>query len=332
MNFACSALSWGRLWLHPIYRWLNTHTPVEARDQKIPTTCQLTTALAPWTRLKPSRDAVELKLLTKFHLIMTDASNLGYGASWNKELLSGLWNPKDKIKHINWKELRTITLAFGKWAGFWRNSHVRVLSDNMTAVACLNHQGSAHFPLLHEQVFQIWEICAAFQIQLSVEFLPGWLNVRADSLSRTKPVQTEWSLDKKTFSWINQQFGPLLVDLCATEENTQLAQFVSPYPCEQAVGQNILTIDWSVWKTRYLFPPCKLIPLLLPLLKQHQKHTILVAPLWTNQDWFLPLKQIFNRVTKLPPYKLLQTVGARKVHHPTPEFWDLHMWHSSEGH
>ena len=74
-------------------------------------------------------------------------------------------------------------------------SHVRVHSDNSTAVNCINRQGSARSRPLNSWVLSILHLLKKRGVAVSVFHIAGVSNVLADSLSRPDPVATEWTLD-----------------------------------------------------------------------------------------------------------------------------------------
>jgi ribonuclease HI len=265
-----------------------------------------------------------------FHL-MTDASLSGYGAAWEGRSLSGLWGAADSVKHINQLELKAVVLGIRQWAQFWTNGEVVVLTDSSTVVGCIRKQGSNKYLRFQELVHEIWALASTYHFRVSTEFLPGRLNVKADLLSRRTAIPSEWSLDRRSFLWISDHLGPFDIDLCATLENRQVNQFVSPYPCSKAVGHNVLALDWARWGRKFIFPPVALLPTLLPLLRRFANSTVVVAPWWPAQDWTLALLNIFAFHAPLPPYHLSQEVLGHRVFHPNPDFWHYHVWASSNG-
>ncbi|CAF2134595.1 unnamed protein product [Rotaria magnacalcarata] len=96
MNFACTALNWGRHWLHPVYYWMNCHAEVTSRDLKVPTTGKLFATLKHWEVIDPIQEALPLRLMTHPLTLMTDASSTGFGAAWEREVLSGIWSQTAK--------------------------------------------------------------------------------------------------------------------------------------------------------------------------------------------------------------------------------------------
>ena len=77
-----------------------------------------------------------------------------------------------------------------------QNCHVRVQSDNTTAVNYINNMGGTHSPLCNAVAKSIWLWAIERNIWLSCTYLPGKENYLADSLSRDAPTDhAEWMLN-----------------------------------------------------------------------------------------------------------------------------------------
>ena len=76
--------------------------------------------------------------------MFTDASGtVGWGAVLKDQQRGGAWSHAKKSHHINYLELQAVFLASGSWASLCQHKYVRVMADNQTAVAVLNHVGSS---------------------------------------------------------------------------------------------------------------------------------------------------------------------------------------------
>ena len=54
----------------------------------------------------------------------------------------GSWDPGESEKHINWLEVKAILLSLKPFVDHICQKHVKILSDNTTAVcSCINHMG-----------------------------------------------------------------------------------------------------------------------------------------------------------------------------------------------
>ena len=74
-------------------------------------------------------------------VISTDASLLGWGASLGQKTAGGRWSNVEKEHHINYLELKAVLLGLQSLCSSVSNSHVKVLTDNSTAVAYIRNMG-----------------------------------------------------------------------------------------------------------------------------------------------------------------------------------------------
>ena len=75
--------------------------------------------------------------------LTTDASKAGWGAIFKGEKTQGLWNEREKSRHINVLELKAI--LFGLQALVKDSDcHMQILCDNTTAVQTLKKMGTSH--------------------------------------------------------------------------------------------------------------------------------------------------------------------------------------------
>ena len=115
----------------------------------------------------------------------TDASREGWGASMGNVLM-----------HINVLELKAILLALKSFVEK-SHKHIKIMSDNTTAIHCINKMGTSHSMECHQQVLKILEWAISHKNHLSVAHIPGKLNTVTDKESRSNHVDTEWMLIPK---------------------------------------------------------------------------------------------------------------------------------------
>ena len=89
-------------------------------------------------------------------IIYTDASLEVWGASMGNVSTGGTWLPDEKLMHINVLELKAILLALKP---FLKTSHkrIKIMSDNTTAIHCINKMKTPHSMECHHEVLKIWE-------------------------------------------------------------------------------------------------------------------------------------------------------------------------------
>ncbi|KAI5645131.1 reverse transcriptase (RNA-dependent DNA polymerase) domain-containing protein [Phthorimaea operculella] len=74
------------------------------------------------------------------HFIVTDASNLGWGAYIDGVHVQGPWSPSQRNLPSNVKELLAVSFVLQEFAHLFENETVLVQSDNKTALAYLRNQ------------------------------------------------------------------------------------------------------------------------------------------------------------------------------------------------
>lgn len=212
-----------------------------------------------------------------------DASLTGWGAVVGDAKTRGHW-AHDELDHINCLELKAILLGLQSLCKDSRDTHIRIRSDNATAIACLDRCGSMRLNL-NTIVEQIFAWAESRGITLSGQHIQGLHNTEADSESRVKNLDAEWMLQPYIFHSLCQLFPMPEVDLFATRINAQLSSYVSwkPDPC--AIHTNAFTLPWSN-KNLYAFPPFSIISRVLQKIQEDEATVLTILPLWPTQVWF----------------------------------------------
>ena len=327
LNFATNALSLGRLYLIPLIRWMNAHTTDVSRDLPVFLDQDLKEALSPWLNLEFLEQPVPMNVSDPTVDIMTDASDYGWSGVTLPYIVEGHWTQEECILPICWRELKAILETIYHFADLLRGKSVRVLSDSMTALACIRHQGSVHSGDLYLLSKEILEFCQAQDISLVPVHLRGVLNVLADQGSRLGPIVTEWSLDRYTFLQICYFLGFFPeVDLFATRFNSQLLCFVSPFPDAMALAWDARFLNWSHFRSIYVFPPLNFILEVVMKLKDFLGKGFVIAPMWPSAIWFQALSQRCPERFPLPQgYSLYQYTSGGHLE-VMEEPWNLWFW------
>lgn len=155
-------------------------------------------------------------------ILTTDASPLGWGAHLEDQMFQGTWDAEVQKRSSNYKELCTIFHALQATQEVLSGSHVRILSDNSTAIAYINKQGGTQNGELMKLSFEILSLAETKFLSLGAIHLRGKENVMADFLSRHM-LQAGWCLNKQVFSNITSLWGMPEIDLFATKENHQVS-------------------------------------------------------------------------------------------------------------
>ena len=165
--------------------------------------------------------------------LFTDASDTGWGASLDDNRLSGSWSQRSSQFSINHRELLAVLYGVRGFLPLLRGRSVSLFADNTTALAYLRNQGGTHSSLLNSVAQSILRLCEAHRVRLVPQFIPGCLNVLADSLSRRSQVLgSEWTLCFPAFRD--------LLRLFATALNHWLPVYFSPMDDPQLVGTDAM--------------------------------------------------------------------------------------------
>ncbi|MBV2113362.1 MAG: hypothetical protein KUF82_20615 [Candidatus Thiodiazotropha sp. (ex Ctena orbiculata)] len=257
--------------------------------------------------------------------LYTDASLVGWGAHLDDRSVSGLWSARWKEQHINVLELRAVWLALKSFCQVVSGNHILLSTDNTTVAAYLNKEGGARSRTLSFMATKLLAWCAKRQVSLTARFVPGKLNVLADSLSRKgQIIHTEWTLHMGTLSQIFHFWEVPHIDLFATRWNNRLPVFVSPVQDPLAWAVDAMSLSWE-GMLAYAFPP---FPLLLKVLLKIERENclvILIAPLWESHPSFpILMSLLVAPAIRLPCRRDLLSQPHSRLVHPRPEVFNLH--------
>lgn len=161
-----------------------------------------------------------------------------------------------------------------------------MLSDNQTAVSYLRNMGGTHSQDCNEIARETILWCKNRGISLTVTHLPGKLNIEADQASRQFHDDTEWSLNTHVYERPIANWGKPEIDLFASQLNAKLPCYVAWRPDPSAYAIDAFTLDWSVYKLVYCFPPFSVIGKVLQKITLAQTTAILILPDWPTQFWY----------------------------------------------
>ena len=252
--------------------------------------------------------------------IFSDSSSRGWGGESHGLTASGIYAERELTLHINCLELLAAFLnlkTFVKTKGH----HVKLYTDNVTTMACINKQGSTKIACnnLTREIF-LW--CQKTDTKITAIHIAGKLNVIADFMSRRDKSQTEWMLNVDIFRKINALLGPFEIDLFASRINNQLVKYVSWKGDPNAWGTNALTLNWSELNNLYAFPPFSLIQRALQKVDQEKADITMIVPLWRGQPWFSKLLKMLTADPIILPSKidlLIHPQNQRRTHPLLPK-------------
>ena len=159
--------------------------------------------------------------------ITADAPKLGWGALCDGVSSGGNWTQIEAERHINYLEMLAILLGLQTFAKDVSETHVRVMTDNTTAISALNNMGTSHSDTCNALGNAIWEWCIPREIYLTVAHIPGKQNLVADFESRCNQTAAEWKLDPCSLHKALQTlYFKLDIDLFALQINRQFPKYV----------------------------------------------------------------------------------------------------------
>ena len=163
---------------------------------------------------------------------MTDVSLSGWGATITSppHQIAGLWDPQERLFHINVLEMLAVSRALLRFQNLVTERAVRIRCDNATVVAYINHQGGTRSGLLCLLTWELLHWCILHRVVLSAVYLQGSKNHVADALSRGTMVPTEWTLLPSVVQSIFSLIDRPHVDLFATADNAQLPVYCTRTP------------------------------------------------------------------------------------------------------
>ena len=216
--------------------------------------------------------------------VFTDASMEGWGAHIGTVTAGGRWTEKEARDHINVLELRAILLALQSLCQE-PYKHIRIMSDNTTAIAYVTHLGGVRSPECNEVACHIWNWAEQRDIWLSIGHIPGVENVLADYKSRNFADELEWSLNDKLFEKVTERFGLPEIDLFATRLNKKVPRFVWWHPDPEACAIDAFLMNWSKYYF-YAFPPFSCLNRTIAKILRDNAEGVLVVPWWPTQPWW----------------------------------------------
>ena len=229
--------------------------------------------------------------------LYTDASDAGWGAFLADDQLSGLWPLEFLSFSINHRELLAVLYSVQGFLPVFRGRSMSLFADNTTALSYLRKQGETHSSTLNAVAQTILRLCEDHRIRLVPQFIPGHLNVLADSLSRRSQVlDSEWTLCHQLLC-----LWPANIDLFATSLNARFPVYFTQVADPQSVSTDAMMQSWDGLQA-YAFPPFGLLHRVLSKAQQSRGLELtLVAPFWPQHPWFPDLLELLVAVPVFLP-------------------------------
>ena len=261
--------------------------------------------------------------------ISTDASLLGWEATWPGTTIGGRWLPAEANSHINLLEPKAALLALQAFLRTYTPTprHILLQMDNSTAVAYVNKQGGTRSYGLSTEALKLWALALHAGCWITAKHIPGTSNTIADLASRQFTSHSEWTLDRDVFDQIAQRIYRPDVDLFATRASHRLPRYVSRYPDPGAMATDAFLCDWSQWRS-WIYAPLVLLPRITQKIKRDKATALILAPVWKGQPWFPSLLELLmDYPRQLPQIPHLITLPSQpEKEHPLQHSLRLTVW------
>ena len=115
--------------------------------------------------------------------LFSDASDIGFGATYGKAWIQGSWNQPVEDISIDYRELYAIVAAAFTWGHRWKGRRIIFVTDNKPITKIWDKGTSPSIPIMSLiRPLYLYAACTGFSISFNHIF--GIYNTAADALSR----------------------------------------------------------------------------------------------------------------------------------------------------
>ncbi|XP_047508599.1 uncharacterized protein LOC125052003 [Pieris napi] len=247
--------------------------------------------------------------------IVTDASDLQWGALINNKPLNGSWTQSQIEWHCNLKEMHAVVAAISLTSEVLKNSMVILQSDSKTVVSYIKNEGGTRSQMLLKLTKDLLALTDSLNIVLIPHFLAG--NVQRGS--RLPLAQSQGhrmaSLERGNHGHIQTMGNPRNRSFRVTRGSCRGKLCVARLIRLQHLLHHAFSKCWR-YDLAWIFPPPVPLPRVLHHLNLSQGKFIIIAPRWRKPFWrpdlkgralapSLPIrnlnKTLINTVTGQPP-------------------------------
>ena len=115
--------------------------------------------------------------------LFIDASNIGFGAIYDKSWIQGQWGVGTKDHSIDFKELFAIVASVMTWGTTWEGKRIVFITDNLP-ITQIWHIGTSRSKGIMFLVRKLHFLAAQWGFTISLKHILGVYNPIADALSR----------------------------------------------------------------------------------------------------------------------------------------------------
>ena len=137
--------------------------------------------------------------------LFCDASDYAWGGIYKLQKNGGAWLHSEISMHINAKEMMAIYFTLKSFSKQLQGKHVKIFSDNTSAVGIINKMGSSKSNICNSICQNIWLLCKKNEIWITCAHILGTENVLADYESRREYRDSEWMLNPEIFKNITKK-------------------------------------------------------------------------------------------------------------------------------
>jgi hypothetical protein len=226
------------------------------------------------------------KPLTRFsRLIYSDASSTACGAFIKNhpgtEMVNH-WTVEESSRSSTWRELRAVELFLSIKSEELAGLAVKWYTDNQ-AVPRILYKGSMT-ENLQSSALSIFQTCISHDIQLSVDWIPRYLNEAADELSKTSDFD-DWGVASRIFELADKVNGPHTLDVFASNITAKCNKFYSKFWCQGTAGVDCFAFEWG-HDILWLVPPIHLIAKAVSHCSRCRGRGTLVIPKWESSAFW----------------------------------------------
>lgn len=230
-SFAASVMPGSR----PFFRKLIDATRSQHKFASIPITADMQQDLRSWATLLKTWNKRERWISSAHFTLEHDASKQGFGflltstpPGFDLKTLPRHLQPGNAFageysavhqqeveKSIQWGEMLAIAVSIAIYAPFIQNSTVLLKTDNIADVFIIRRQSTSNGPLL-SLLRCIYATCARYNIDITVEHVPGHLNSIPDFLSRPEKHK-----HKSQFQFGHRSFNTHFINSSSFQPGTE---------------------------------------------------------------------------------------------------------------
>ena len=113
----------------------------------------------------------------------TDASDIGFGATYGNSWIQGAWDQQQLALSINYRELFAITAATFTWGHHWKGKRIVFVTDSKT-ITKIWDKGTSPTIAIMALIRPLYLFAARTGFSISFKHIFGKYNVAADAISR----------------------------------------------------------------------------------------------------------------------------------------------------